>query len=582
MLDEEAAVEGSAVHYASKMKLATDKLGYYDEAYVIVSKNVSSYAGINMTEDFRQKLDVEKKVREILVDSVLNVAYGDSLLFAIAATPAEAAAGKKLAISSASEQIASINLAQVTFDAEGQAVVKVKGELLGATALNYTLLDNDMKATSMVNVVDPALLAEVKAPVASRVSGTAVYRGQTITLSTETEDATIYYTTDGTCPCESASRIKYERPIIINDGITIKAMAVGVTAAESETSEFTYQIRQSDVKLDLVEGWNWNAHDLSTSLPITEFSDVASRILTQTEEAVKDDNLGWTGQLKVVDAATTMKMDVQTAATKSFTGEQYNPTAAPVYLHKGWNWLGYPLSLSLSLEDAFSMMDVEEGDCIETLTGGFATYSEGAWTGELKMLEPGIGYLYKSVSDKSFVFNAVPTVANVKALYGHRLSLKSAPWAVNKHKYPNMMPVVASIHDEYGDVFGGSYYVAAISGDECRGVGKFENGILYLSVYGEANEAIRFVAVDMNTDELYDLKETVAFQADMLGTVKAPYALHFGSTTGINHVVGESGTVEGIYHINGMRVTTPQQPGVYVIKSVDKNGKATMKKRVVK
>ena len=126
---------------------------------------------------------------------------------------------------------------------------------------------------------------------ASRVSGTAVYRGQTITLSTETEDATIYYTTDGTCPCESASRIKYERPIIINDGITIKAMAVGVTAAESETSEFTYQIRQSDVKLDLVEGWNWNAHDLSTSLPITEFSDVASRILTQTEEAVKDDNL---------------------------------------------------------------------------------------------------------------------------------------------------------------------------------------------------------------------------------------------------------------------------------------------------
>ena len=185
MLDEEAAVEGSAVHYASKMKLATDKLGYYDEAYVIVSKNVSSYAGINMTEDFRQKLDVEKKVREILVDSVLNVAYGDSLQFAIAATPAEAAAGKKLAISSASEQIASINLAQVTFDAEGQAVVKVKGELLGATALNYTLLDNDMKATSMVNVVDPALLAEVKAPVASRVSGTAVYRGQTITLSTD-------------------------------------------------------------------------------------------------------------------------------------------------------------------------------------------------------------------------------------------------------------------------------------------------------------------------------------------------------------------------------------------------------------
>lgn len=581
MMNAEPAVEGSEVSYASKVRLATDRLGYYDEAYVIVSRNVSSYAGMSMAEDYEQKLDVEKKVCEIVADQTLNVAYGGETAVTVAAQPLEAAAGKKLLVASASEQIASADAAEVTFDANGQATFNVKGNLLGATALKLTLEDNGMEAVTMVNVVDPAMLVAVKAPRASRISGTAVYRGQTVALTTESEGATIYYTTDDSCPCDAATRIKYERPIVINGKTTIKAMAVGISDDESDVETYEYTIRQSDVKLALSKGWNWSSHDLAAPLPVSDLEDVATRILTQTRETVKDDRLGFVGSLESITADEAMKVVAADNAEKAFSGEQYNPMATAVRLHKGWNWLGYPVSTELTLTDALSLLDAEEDDCIETLDGGFATYSDGAWTGELKTLKPGHGYLYKSASDKSFVYNTVPTVTSAKAIYGHRLELNPAPCSADKHQYPNMMPVVARLECEGASVEG-QFFVVAVSGGECRGVGKVEDGMAYLSVYGDGSESIGFVAVDAVTGDEYSVRETVAFTGDMLGTVKSPYVLHIGEATGIDAVEGERLATDAVYGINGIRVKDASQKGVYIMKAKDANGNAKMRKRVVR
>lgn len=87
--------------------------------------------------------------------------------------------------------------------------------------------DSDISAQSVVNVVDPAKLAHVKEALTSHISGTSVYRGQTVTLSCETEGATIYYTTDGSCPCDESSRIKYDgKPVAINGDLSLKIRAL--------------------------------------------------------------------------------------------------------------------------------------------------------------------------------------------------------------------------------------------------------------------------------------------------------------------------------------------------------------------
>lgn len=584
LLNAEAAIEGSEQQYASRLRLATDRLGYYDEARIIVSRNVQSYAGIGMTDNFEQQLDVEKKVREIVVDTVVNIAYNAQQTVTVAAQPAEAAAGKTITLGSASDLIAATDATELTLDADGHATFTINAQLPGATAIKYAMPDAGLEATTMVNVVDPALLNAVKAPRASRLSGTAVYRGQTIALTTESEGATIYYTTDGSCPCDAATRIKYERPIVINDAVTIKAMAMGINADESEVQTFDYTIRQSSVKLLLAEGWNWNSHDLASPLATTELNGVATRIVTQEREAIADPDLGLVGNLLSINAAETMKLLAPATAEKAFAGEQYNPTATQIELVRGWNWLGYPLGTALSLNDALALLEPDTDDCIETLDGGFATYTaDGEWAGSLQLMQPGRGYLYKSGSDKSFAYNAVSSVANAQALYGaHRLQTKAAPYELNRHRYPNMMPIVATLS---GATLSKGSQVVALSEGECRGIANIEaNGMIFLSVYGLGNETINFAAYDALSGEMMPISNTTAFAADMLGTTGAPYVLHIdGTATGIDgNVTSHTNLPNGIYTVGGQRVNNVTQPGLYIIKTTGLDGTTTVRKQVVK
>ncbi|WP_288607750.1 FN3 associated domain-containing protein [uncultured Prevotellamassilia sp.] len=584
LLNAEAAIEGSEQQYASRLRLATDRLGYYDEARIIVSRNVQSYAGIGMTDNFEQQLDVEKKVREIVVDNVVNIAYNAQLTVRVAAQPAEAAAGKTITLGSASDLIAATDATELTLDADGHATFTINAQLPGATAIKYAMPDAGLEATTMVNVVDPALLNAVKAPRASRLSGTAVYRGQTIALTTESEGATIYYTTDGSCPCDAATRIKYERPIVINDAVTIKAMAVGINADESDVQTFDYTIRQSSVKLLLAEGWNWNSHDLASPLATTELNGVATRIVTQEREAIADPDLGLVGNLLSINAAETMKLLAPATAEKAFAGEQYNPTATQIELVRGWNWLGYPLGTALSLNDALALLEPDTDDCIETLDGGFATYTaDGEWTGSLQLMQPGRGYLYKSGSDKSFAYNAVSSVANAQALYGaHRLQTKAAPYELNRHRYPNMMPIVATLS---GATLSEGSQVVALSEGECRGIANIEaNGMIFLSVYGLGNETINFAAYDALSGEMMPISNTTTFAADMLGTAGVPYVLHIdGKATGIDgNVTSHTNLPNGIYTVGGQRVNNVTQPGLYIIKTTGLDGSTIVRKQVVK
>ena len=84
----------------------------------------------------------------------------------------------------------------------------------------------------------------VAAPTASVASGSLVNEGTEVFLSCEAEDATIWYTTDGSSPSdENGSRILYDgTPIIITGDVTIKAVAVTPEGAESEVAEFVYTV----------------------------------------------------------------------------------------------------------------------------------------------------------------------------------------------------------------------------------------------------------------------------------------------------------------------------------------------------
>ncbi len=72
---------------------------------------------------------------------------------------------------------------------------------------------------------------KAKTPAAS-VKGGAYQTAQTVTLSTATTDAKIYYSTDGTEPVISLSTL-YKEPIKVTENMTIKAIAVKLLGATS-------------------------------------------------------------------------------------------------------------------------------------------------------------------------------------------------------------------------------------------------------------------------------------------------------------------------------------------------------------
>ncbi|MFS0628049.1 chitobiase/beta-hexosaminidase C-terminal domain-containing protein, partial [Brevibacillus sp. 179-C8.2 HS] len=84
---------------------------------------------------------------------------------------------------------------------------------------------------------------QVAKPVADPAGG-AVPSGTKITLSTPTEGATIYYTTDGSEPTSSSA--EYTAPIEVTTEMTIKAIAVKAGMLDSEVMEEHYTIRLPD------------------------------------------------------------------------------------------------------------------------------------------------------------------------------------------------------------------------------------------------------------------------------------------------------------------------------------------------
>ena len=331
--------------------------------------------------------------------------------------------------------------------------------------------------------------------------------------------------------------------------------------------------------LSLGAGWNWISHYLSTPISLDWLS-TAERIMSQTEENYNDPQLGMTGSIKTLDPGRAYKVKTASALSTTVSGVLHQQDSAPIAMEEGWNWVSFPFYQPLPLQDA--VPGAEEGDYMVSLQDGFAEYVNGEWFGKLSVLSPGNGYLYKSSSGKSFEVDvyaasqkamtaakAVMTAENASA-DAARAEAWELPWSVDAHAYPNMMCITADLFVGDSKAEADKYCIAAFCGDECRGVGEYVKGIIFLSVYGDKSVPLTFLAAERATGEVYTVRESVDFNADVLGSVKAPFAFHLGEPTGVDSPWAE-GQTQGITNLLGQKVNRTDVPGIYII-----NGKKVM------
>lgn len=534
--DTNATRYASRVRFVPEEKLSTTT----GEIRLTVSRNVLSYAGIPMTETFSQVLDVEKEVKAIVADDV-KVLYGGEKEVTISAIPFDAAVNRKLHIALSSDLIASIDKTEAVFDEEGKATIIVKGDLPGRCQLTFSIDDVTETGDCTVDVVTEIITAE--APKSSRASGTAVYRGTKIELTTESKDATIYFTTDGSCPCdENGTRRKYTVPIVINEDTKILAMtSVGNGDDDiSEIVEFNYTLKRTDMDFQMEEGWTWISHCFDNSISpaaLAEEGDIR-RVIGSAGEAIFDFQEGFTGTLTGLAAAESYRVETVLATSrKRISNIAWNPTN-PIAISKGWNWLGYPVEQTMAVNEALASTDA---DTLDVIVGqdGFAQYDGEKWIGTLETMQPGKGYMYLSKTDKKVTYNtAIVSTAAAKSIPG---IFGKTPLVVDIHKYCMVMPVVANVCSLDGTPLDNSnYQLAAFCGSECRGVGKVIDGRVMMNVYGETGDHISFKVTDTEGVDFNHDDEALTFSETVIGDLFNPYSIMVKDTDGVETIEADS------------------------------------------
>jgi hypothetical protein len=157
----------------------------------------------------------------------------------VAEPPSPVLSGTEITLSTATEG------AEIYYTTDGSSPDETKTKYTAPISVSAAMT---IKAVAVKdNLDDSEVLTAVyaikaAAPTASPGAG-EVALNSTVTLSTTTEGAKIYYTTDGTTP--SASSAEYTGPITIDRFLTLKAVAVKEGLANSDLFEAAYTVPQA-------------------------------------------------------------------------------------------------------------------------------------------------------------------------------------------------------------------------------------------------------------------------------------------------------------------------------------------------
>jgi hypothetical protein len=95
--------------------------------------------------------------------------------------------------------------------------------------------------------------------------------------------------------------------------------------------------------------------------------------------------------------------------------------------------------------------------------------------------------------------------------------------------------MLAKLQIDDSPVIEGAYTVGAFSGSECRGVGQYIDGIIYMTIHGSIDnaETLSFKAYENATGKELEIIETITMNGQHEGSISSPKILNSATTTDI-------------------------------------------------
>ncbi|MFT5622035.1 MAG: hypothetical protein ACI9QR_002377, partial [Flavobacteriaceae bacterium] len=296
--------------------------------------------------------------------------------------------------------------------------------------------------------------------------------------------------------------------------------------------------------IPVVAGWNWVAHFLfnpdSTDLDVTLGgleAEVGDEIKTLTHgfSTYLTDGTAfkWSGDINVngIQAELGYKLRVSKDDTLIIKGDIVDPTSRTISLAEGWNWIGFISIRNQTLTQALGNHNPTDGDLIKSKSQ-FALYnSQIGWIGDLHVMTPGAGYMYKSADSVDFVY---PFAGMFKS--GTNLEEEvytNSTWEVDHSKYASNMTAITQLNSDCEYLNDKQDLTLGVFDDSgfARGVSPIqmhrESGLSFATIAGLNNEGLSIRILDNSTLEAYTLSQGIDYVSNAhIGSMTSPFEIN--------------------------------------------------------
>ena len=266
-----------------------------------------------------------------------------------------------------------------------------------AGALTFKFTSNRFTSASgwvaMVSCVYPerTITATVQPEGAGTVEGAGTYtQGETCTLTAHANTGyTFVNWTENDVEVSTEATYSFE----VTADRTLVAHFVQATVQQTQTLE---------------QGWNWWSTCLGITLEQLEeaLNNNGISIVSKTASVAYIEGLGWDGDFDEISQASMYKINMSENTSIVLSGIPVNPADYTITIKPGNNWIGFPVSHSMTLNEAFAEFTPTLNDRIRSRDNYAIYIGNNKWQGGISTLEPGQGYIYisKDTETKTFTY----------------------------------------------------------------------------------------------------------------------------------------------------------------------------------